>query len=447
MLVILSAQHQARALGCAGHPIVTTANLDALAARGVRFTNAYTPSPNSPSAQAAFATGKHIHETGYWDGAMPYDGAHKSWGHALQLAGVHTAAIGKLHFRADGGDYGFDQVDLSEMVDDRARMVWGSVRSVAERKPRPGLGDQPAIDPCFDRSVTRKAIQWLRAAPTGQPWCLYVGFGGPQTGQDVLAEFEDIYTRMQMPTALLDPKDRGLRHPWVDLQASLMDKEGQFASPQDRLQAMRTYFSQCSILDHNVGELLAALDDTGLRETTTVIYSSDQGVNLGAQGLWGKSGLYEDRIAIPLIMAGPKVAANTCDTPVSLLDMSATIAAQFDVTGFRTSVGVMPLGEVMALKAPQDRAVMCQYHAEGSVSGGFVLRQGAWKLIYYVGFDPELFDLEDDPEESRSLADDPEHFDTLSTMFRCLIALLYAGIHGCDGQGGSGRPNPVLWRS
>ena len=108
LLVIMSDEHQARALGCAGHPFVQTPNLDRLARRGMRFSNAYTPSPICVPARAAFATGKYVHQTRYWDNAMPYDGEVPGWGHALQAQDFAVESIGKLHYRFDDDDAGFD---------------------------------------------------------------------------------------------------------------------------------------------------------------------------------------------------------------------------------------------------------------------------------------------------------------------------------------------------
>ena len=71
LLILMSDEHQARALGCAGHPFVQTPNLDALAARGMRFTDAYTPSPICVPARASFATSQPVHKTRMWDNAMP----------------------------------------------------------------------------------------------------------------------------------------------------------------------------------------------------------------------------------------------------------------------------------------------------------------------------------------------------------------------------------------
>ena len=84
LLVIMSDEHQARAMGCTGHPSVRTPNFDKLAKRGMRFTDAYTPSSICVPARASFATGRYVHQTRLWDNAMPYDGSIPGWGHALQ---------------------------------------------------------------------------------------------------------------------------------------------------------------------------------------------------------------------------------------------------------------------------------------------------------------------------------------------------------------------------
>jgi choline-sulfatase len=81
ILVIMSDEHNPKVLGCGGHPVIHTPNLDALATRGTRFTSAYTTSPVCIPARAAFACGKYIHQIGYWDNADAYDGATPSWHH------------------------------------------------------------------------------------------------------------------------------------------------------------------------------------------------------------------------------------------------------------------------------------------------------------------------------------------------------------------------------
>ena len=98
VIVIMSDEHNPKVMGCSGHPVVATPHLDALAARGTRFTSAYTASPVCVPARAAFALGKYIHQIGFWDNADAYDGSMPSWHHELRDRGHKVVSIGKLHF-------------------------------------------------------------------------------------------------------------------------------------------------------------------------------------------------------------------------------------------------------------------------------------------------------------------------------------------------------------
>ena len=197
LIVIMSDEHQARAMGCAGHPVAQTPNLDRLAERGTRFSSAYTPCPICVPARASFATGRYVHETRLWDNAMPYTGAIPGWGHALQAAGVDVQSIGKLHYRSREDPAGFNQEHIPMMVHGGVGMVWGSIRREDDRVSPPGrmLGDY--IGPgessytSYDRDVTRLAVQWLtdRAASEKGPWCLFVGLAAPHFPLVVPDEF------------------------------------------------------------------------------------------------------------------------------------------------------------------------------------------------------------------------------------------------------------------
>src|SRR5262245_47307330 len=110
LLVIMSDEHNRKIAGYAGHPIVRTPALDALAARGTWFTVAYTPSPICVPARASLATGLPVHRHRAWDNATAYDGRIQGWAHALRKRGHHVASIGKLHYRGHPDeDYGLTE--------------------------------------------------------------------------------------------------------------------------------------------------------------------------------------------------------------------------------------------------------------------------------------------------------------------------------------------------
>lgn len=424
LLIIMSDEHQSRAMGCAGHPFVKTPNLDALAARGTRFSDAYTPCPICVPARASFATGLYVHQTRLWDNAMPYTGAIPGWGHALQARGVPVESIGKLHYRRQEDPAGFDVEHIPMMVAGGVGMVWASIRREDERvKGRArmlgeyiGPGTSKYTD--YDGAVTDRTRQWMleRGQSDDQrPWCLYVGLVAPHFPLVVPQQYYDLYPASQMPKVKLHPRDGHARHPWVEKQNEMMDSEALFKDEDERLRAMSSYYGLCTWLDHNVGEILSALKASGMMDNTTVVYTSDHGDNLGARGLWGKSTLYQESVSVPLIMAGPNVPQAVCETPVSLLDLSATITDHFSAK-LNAAKGIRSLDDIRRAAPDRDRVVFSEYHAAGAVSGGFMLRKGRWKLNHYVGFAPELFDLQNDPEELVNLATDPAQAATLADM-------------------------------
>ena len=436
LLVILSDQHQHNAMSCAGHPVAQTPNLDALAARGTRFTNAYTPSPICVPARAAFASGRYVHQNRLWDNAMPYTGEPKGWGHALQAQGTPVQSIGKLHYRSAEDDAGFDQQHIPMQVFEGVGMVWGSARKEDERvcfKDTRMMGDYVGPGDSsytrYDAAVTERAKIWLQDAARSddtRPWCLYVGLVAPHHPLVAPQEFFDKYPLDALPQTKLHPRDGYQQHPWIQKLAAAMVGEDGWKDEEERLTAIAAYLGLVSWMDHNVGQIISTLEDTGLLDDTTIIYSSDHGENLGARGLWGKMNMYQESAAIPLIMAPARNAnrtvPETCDTAVSLLDVSETILDHFDadLPGERPGKS---LYSVAADPVDETRAVFSEYHAIGAVSGAFMLRKGPWKYIHYVGFDPELFNLADDPEETENLAADPSHSQTLSDLYAALCQI------------------------
>ena len=107
VLVVMSDEHQARALGCAGHPLVQTPHLDALAAGGTRFDRCWTPSPICVPARAAFGTGRWVHDIGAWDSVQAWTGEPAGWTHAMRDTGHEVMSFGKLHHRSSADDDGF----------------------------------------------------------------------------------------------------------------------------------------------------------------------------------------------------------------------------------------------------------------------------------------------------------------------------------------------------
>jgi choline-sulfatase len=427
VVVIMSDEHDPRIMGCSGHAFVQTPNLDALAARGVRFPNAYTPSPICVPARAAFATGLRVHRIRHWDNASPYTGVPLGWGHVLQDHGVRVESIGKLHYRNEADPAGFDQEHIPMHVVGGYGMVWASIRDpYITQAPggkrmlgeRIGAGESPYTS--YDRAVTQRAVEWLQTAARRreQPFVLYVGLVAPHFPLVAPQRFFDLYPLDRMPEVKLHPATGYRRHPWVQAYAEFMRNEELFSSAEERLHAFAAYFGLVSFLDDNVGRIVGVVDDLGLAGDTTIVYTSDHGDNLGARGVWGKSTLYQESVGVPMIFAGPGVSPGVCETPVDLLDLYPTLlqGAGVDPAPHMGDRPGRSLFDVAAAPPDPERVIFSEYHAAGSNTAAFMLRKGRWKYHHYVRYRPELFDLAADPEELRDLAGDPAHAEVLREM-------------------------------
>lgn len=421
LLILLADEHDPRYMGCAGKSWIHTPNLDRLAARGTRFRNAYTPSPICVPARAGLATGRYVHESGYWDNAIAYEGRTTSWHHRLGCAGVKVESIGKLHFRADSDPTGFIAQHEAMHIHDGIGLVWGSVRD-----PMPARrGNSPIFDELgagesaynrYDRRIADTTIGWLehRKAQADGPWALFVGFVAPHMPLVVPERYLSLYPRDALELPKLQPEAGFRRHPWAQKMAEFWDHDAALGSDARRRLALAAYFGLVTYVDEQIGRVLDALERLGLAEDTVVIYTSDHGDNLGSRGMWNKSTLYRESVGVPMIVAGPGLPAGVVrETNVNLVDVYPTA---LDV------LGVAPLPEeaprpgaslVALANAPDDtgRVGFSEYHAVGGDGAAYMLTTGRYKFHYYVDYPPELFDLQADPEETSNLADHPDYRD------------------------------------
>jgi len=435
LLVLMSDEHNPKFLHSAGHPFIETPNLDALAARGTRFTSAYTTCPICVPARAGFAIGRYVNEIGYWDNGDPYDGAVPSWHHALRAAGHRVVSIGKLHFRGrPDDDHGFSEEIVPMHVIDGIGDVKGLVRDeIPKRKggdkmaQRAGPGESPYAT--YDRDIASRAQIWLHEeAPkwADRPWVLFVSFVLPHFPLTAPPHWFYRYWRQNLPMPKLYAKPSRPRHPYHDQYEYVVDYDTHFASDADVKRAIAGYSGLVSMMDENVGNVLRALRDTGLVNNTRVFYTSDHGDNAGARGLWGKSTLYEESAGVPLIIAGPDIpSGRVIDTPVSHIDCAPTIleaCGEPPRVGGRDLPGASLFDVVDGLKPA--RPVISEYHATASIAGAYMLRFGRFKYCHYVAYRPQLFDLVEDSEELVDLASDPRYAATLAEGERLLRAAL-----------------------
>jgi choline-sulfatase len=430
LLFICSDEHTRKALGCYGASFVKTPNLDALAARGTRFTNAYTNTPICVPARACLATGRYAHRIDSWDNATPYVGTEApSWGHRLTEQGHRVTTIGKLHYRKVDDPSGFPEQRLPMHVLDGVGDLYGLLRGEMPVRPqsRNQVLDAHAGEveyTRYDRAIAQEAAQWLReaGASAGQslessgekkPWALFVSFVEPHFPLAAPQEYLDLYPPDSLPLPVNWHPNDWPHHPAIDAKRAQQALDKGFDERTLR-NALATYYAMVTLLDAQIGSVLNALREAGLEESTRIVYTTDHGDMMGEHGLWWKSAMYEGACAVPLIMAGPDVpAGKTVRTPVSLVDCFPTIveAVGARLTAEDTGPGGLDGRSLLqiAREPDRDRSVLSEYHAIFSHSGIFMLRHGRYKYVEYVGYPSQLFDLDADPDETRDLAGDPAH--------------------------------------
>jgi choline-sulfatase len=433
VLIIMADQHSPRVLGAAGDPHAVTPNLDALAASGTRFSRAYCTSPICVPSRASFATGRYPHDIGAWDNSVPYTGAEAdSWATRLEHSGHAVTTIGKLHFRAVDDRNGFRDQRLPLHVVNGKGDLNGSLRddepvSHASRDLvlTAGIGESDYTG--YDRAIAEAAERWLRNEAASHPsgWALYVSFVTPHYPLTVPPEYFEPFANVRLPMPVGGDPDQWSMHPAHVHQRHQANQEEPFTADQVQ-NAMRAYYGLVSFMDAQVGRVLRALEDNGLRENTRIIYTSDHGENLGTHGLWWKSSMYERSVGVPMIVAGPGVPAGaTSRTPVSIVDVYPSILDAMDVP-LQPADEDLPGESLWSLAAVEDRprVVFSEFHAAYSRRGAFMVTGERYKYIYYVEAEPLLFDLVEDPDECRNLAEDPRYVEVLASMDAALRTIV-----------------------
>lgn len=437
-------------LGCEGRVPVRTPNLDALAARGTRFTQCRTNSPLCAPARACLATGRRYEHTGVPDNK--YD-TRPEMGTIFQLlrnAGYRVATCGKndLHKGAnDFSDTGWvprlGQLGFTEAIDQggkwcvRNRIATGKPEAYSaylrsrgcdtvylrdmERREKIRQSPQGHIldvsphdlsreDYCDD-FCGRAAIELLDGIPVGAPWLLWVNFPGPHEPFDPPLELRQRYDGVTFPGPIPPPDS-----PSVHLQAERLRRaktNGEVSSTDtvnDHQQIRRNYAAMIEGIDEWIGRLVQRITERGELDNTIIVFSSDHGEMLGDLGLWYKCCAFEGSVHVPLICAGPGIRAGaTSYDLIEMIDLAATFA---ELAGLPVPPDWDARSFAPALRGEEFPSRDVQL---SSLKDWKMIFDGRWKLIETQGAAPSLFDLANDPAEERDVAkDQPQIVDRLS---------------------------------
>ncbi len=423
LLFLISDQHTAALMGCAGSRFVETPNLDRLAARGVRFSAAYCAYPHCVPSRAALMTGLQTHRIPCYDNGSTFRSDLPTWAHMLRHAGYYTVLNGKMHFVGEDFWHGFH-----EHVNERRTAIggfrWG------EEKPDPTTGKRYWADlhfegdPVYERRMreerarVRYAVEFLGNPPADRPWCHVLGFAGPHYPQCCTREQFARYAAATIPEPLgparLHPRHQYWRKCWGFERLS----------PEQVRASRCAYLAMITQIDAWIGEVLDSLERSGQADHTLIVYTSDHGEMWGEHGLWGKQVFFEESARVPLLLSGPALGIRQgieVGTPVSLLDLYPTIRELTGTTDWNVPLDGRSLAPVLQGEmALPDVPVFSEYYGPDTKGPERMVRFQKWKLNYYHHQGMELFQLAEDPHEENNLAEHPEYRDVRNRLWNYL---------------------------
>ncbi|MBN1671048.1 MAG: sulfatase-like hydrolase/transferase [Kiritimatiellae bacterium] len=427
VLFIMADQYRHDYLGCAGAEFVRTPNLDAIAARGMRFTQCATNSPVCAPARIGLATGLQPARVGSLDNRSFLPHSVPTYYQRLRDHGYRVGCVGKLDLaKPDGyngrfGDrpcvfgWGFTHPEECEgkmhagqspeprgpyglwlreqglyeafHADYKRRAQQHWIRGVSHDSVLPAEAFE-------DVYIGRRAAEWIERIPSDFPWHLFVSFVGPHDPFDPPTDYAERYRQAAMPAPV--PISPNGKPDWIVGRRRAME-------PEEVAHTRRQYCAAIACIDDQVGRILLALERRGMADNTILVFSSDHGEMLADHGLYTKSVPYEGALRVPLMVAGAGIPAGAVSAAlVELIDVNPTIC---ELAGLppQEHIDARSLGPVLRGAAAQHRA-----DTVSAMPNFRCIRTRRHKLVLNYNAGTECYNLESDPGEQHNIArDDP----------------------------------------
>jgi len=436
IVFIMTDDHAQSALSIYGSKILKTPQLDRIGQQGLRFEQAFVTNALCLPSRATYLTGQYAHIHG-----MRTNGAESgflreprlrnatTWPNLLRAAGYYTGVVGKWHVNTPPIGYDYTAILPGQGVYfDPPMLVNGTAATQRGHT---------------DDVITRHALGFLASRPRKRPFALLYQFKAPHRGWEPAPRFAHAFDDIEVPLphGLLDSlqnRPDALRKSDMKI-ADMPDFPDQVDSKLPEHERARRnfeifikrYHSVLLGVDENVGRFLDVLDASGLAEDTIVIYTTDNGFFLGEHGLFDKRLMYEPAIRVPMLLRWPAgVARGMTDTRhfVLNIDVAPTL---LDLAGVAVPSAMQGASwkPLLARRNPDWRSdflyAYYEFPAAHCVRPHRGVRDERWKYIRWnlAPSEEELYNLQNDPDEQRNLAQDAEHASTLNHL-RGRLAML-----------------------
>ena len=449
VLFLISDDLTYTALSCYGNEVCRTPNIDKLAAEGTRFTEAYCQGTYCGPSRASFMSGYYPHATGVlgYKSPRPQIGERSTWSQHFRNHGYHAARVSKIfHIGVPGGiESGGDGADDPLSWDEKYNSKGPEWRApgdgeTLQKNPdgqRPVVGGNTFVvveadgddQVHSDGKTAAKAVELIgKYATMEKPFWLGVGFVRPHVPFVAPRKYYDAfkpYSKMVLPEKF--PGD------WDDIPKAGINyctSENMQMDLRKQKKAVGGYYASVAYLDAQVGKVMDALEKSGMRRRTIVIFTSDHGFHLGEHDFWAKVSLRDESAKVPLIISVPGKKPAVCHSFVELLDLYPTLSSLCGLPEQSRLQG-KDLSEMFDNPNHQVRR---EAFSVAPMRTGFLLRNREWAFIQYGeklpnrligGFEHgrngiELFDMTKDPRQFHNLADSEAHRDTVETFRRKL---------------------------
>jgi len=446
ILLVFSDQHRHDVLGCSGHPVVQTPNLDRLSREGVRFSETWCQSPVCQPSRASMITGQYTHQLNMFSNTGPLNPEWPTVMKALQEVGYETSTIGKTHYHGMptreqvegsrgpfnmrefepfvaefGWDYVLEEYDRYVHASRRLRTPYTDhleqhgvsqdyrdmIKSVYRLTPEHWRARTSVLPQELDLSsfLADHAVDWLMNRASDKPFFLKLGFVQPHVplidDPKWSAYYRDADIALPEQAAIEVPNPVWGKH----LETLNQHSQVQTMDEQFIRNGIRHYLGMVSLIDQRIGDILAVLKEQNQLDNTWIIYCCDHGEMLGEHRLWAKMNFYRGAVQVPLIIRPPGGVEGRVDGGLTeLTDVTATIA---NIGG-----GTLPTCQGESLLPRVIRAGESDRKHLFSRYGPFAaLRDERYRLTVDLQSDTpcELFDLANDPGELHNLVNDSVH--------------------------------------
>ena len=417
-------------LGCYGHPVVKSPNIDRLASQGIAFANAYCQFPLSSPSRSSILTGYRPDKTRVFDLTYHFRQDLPDITTMPQLFknnGWYVARVGKMYHYGNPGDIGTngldDRISWTERFNPAGMDKTSLEPVVTNFTPKRGLGsamaymnDRNGNDPEHtDGKVAAEAIR-LMDQHKNEQFFIAAGFYKPHCPWIAPGKYFDLYNPEQF--TLPEISEETLKQ-YPQLALASTNPWPYFGITREQaLECIHAYYASISFVDAQIGKLLDAVDSLGLRENTIIVFWSDHGYHLGEHGLWFKQSCFEESAKVPLIISEPgsTKAGQVSRRTVELVDVYPTLA---ELTGLTPPADLEGNSLVRLLKNPKAGWKHPAYTQvqRGTVPGHSV-RTEKWRYTEW-GFGKEgseLYNEISDPHELKNLAGDPAYSRVVNDM-------------------------------